>query len=489
MACGALSGDALLPMAIVQSVSPQHDVLRMRSFGTGGASDLIAAAAGAASAAARVAGAAARATGGDSYLPSGFGLASVFGLSAEVSSRFIPDDDPCMVWRRVMYCAPHVKIPGYLFISANLLHFQPDSGHEELREFGPEDYDVLVETRDILQCGAVTVPIEAPFGEVEPNPRARTRSAFFLQLQVRTLGGQAFCPAEDAANAWCVVFRLRSRDELHDTAKQLLAVLETARQEAPPRSHVNRTSVPFSSLDCAAEAEALWRQEMARRARAVDSGSPTACSSGSPGSAGTSSRGGGDSPARVFTHLEQVVLHPGNVDEPILTQSLAEQLFDYLPISVRAPGATDWLLCYTPKEHGTSLSTLYRRAADSEMTLLVVQDAEGNVLGGFAPQAWEQRGRFYGSGESFVFSFRRPLGGGEEELQVFTWTSQNSYFMYSDADLLAMGGGDGHYAIAISHDLLRGHSAPTPTFGNPCLASSEEFVVRDLELWAFEPVS
>lgn len=472
----------------------------MRSFGAGGASDFLAAAAGAANAAGRVAGAAARATGGDGYLQGGLGLASIFGLSGEVTSRYLPGDDPCLLRRRALYCAPHVKIPGFLFLSAELLHFQPDPGHEQLREFGPEEYDVLIEVHDILQCGAVSMPIEAPCGEVEPNPTARTRSAFFLQLQVKTLGGQTLCPAEDAANAWCVVFRLRSRDELHETAKQLLDVLDVSRKAAFV-SKGNRTSIPFSSLDCAAEAEALWRQEMARRSASADHSpavrqlpmprlrlvSDDTSGPGSPASAAGGCGGATESPKRFSTALlEQVVLHPGNVDEPLLTQSLASQLFEYLPISVRVPGATELVLRYSPKEHGTSLSTLYRLAAGAERTLLVVQDAEGNILGGFASQPWEQRGRFYGSGETFVFSFRHPLGGGERELRIYTWTSRNSYFMYSDSELLAMGGGDGHYAIAISHDLLRGHSAPTPTFGNPCLASSDEFVVRNLELWSFD---
>jgi len=85
-----------------------------------------------------------------------------------------------------------------------------------------------------------------------------------------------------------------------------------------------------------------------------------------------------------------------------------------------------------------------------------------------------------------VFSFEQL--GESPEVRVYPWTSQNSCFMYSDFELLAMGGGEGRHAVVVRSDLLRGNSSPTLTFGNPMLASSEEFVVRDIEIWAFEEI-
>merc|ERR1712194_365912 len=84
-------------------------------------------------------------------------------------------------------------------------------------------------------------------------------------------------------------------------------------------------------------------------------------------------------------------------------------------------------------------------------------------FGGFAPETWEPRHKFFGTPEAFVFSFSNTSA--EPEADVFTWTSSNNYFMYCDQNLLAMGGGDGRHAIAIRSDLLRGTSAPTSTFG------------------------
>lgn len=189
--------------------------------------------------------------------------------------------------------------------------------------------------------------------------------------------------------------------------------------------------------------------------------------------------------------MEAVALNPGSIlaGQTLLSRVLAESILDYLPVSLRLPGAIEWVLRYTPKAHGVSLATLYRNVADRDNTILIVQDSESRIFGGFAPSAWEPKGKFYGSGEAFVFSFSCLADpSAVPEFQLYPWTSANSFIMYSDSDLFAMGGGDGRHALAIRNDLLHGLSSPTATFGNPTLAASEEFVVRDLEVWALEEV-
>jgi len=181
----------------------------------------------------------------------------------------------------------------------------------------------------------------------------------------------------------------------------------------------------------------------------------------------------------------------------LLTPALAECILEYLPVSLRLPGTVEWVMRYSPKAHGVSLSTLYRNMADREKTVIIVLDSEARIFGGFAPACWRPTQKFYGSGEAFVFAFDAPAGAdghaeggvaGEPEMRAYAWTSTNSFFMYSDSHLFAMGGGDGKHAFAVRSDLLRGLSSPTETFGNPTLASSEEFVVRDFEMWSLEEI-
>ncbi|KAF6140675.1 hypothetical protein GIB67_013968 [Kingdonia uniflora] len=57
----------------------------------------------------------------------------------------------------------------------------------------------------------------------------------------------------------------------------------------------------------------------------------------------------------------------------------------------------------------------------------------------------------------------------------------NRYFTLCSTDFLALGGG-GHFALYLDGDLLRGSSSNSETFGNPCLAHTEDFDVKELEV-------
>ena len=62
------------------------------------------------------------------------------------------------------------------------------------------------------------------------------------------------------------------------------------------------------------------------------------------------------------------------------------------------------------------------------------------------------------------------------------WSKANQYFQFASSDSLALGGG-GHFALWLDSELAWGNSGRCDTFCSACLASSEEFRVRDVELW------
>jgi hypothetical protein len=185
-----------------------------------------------------------------------------------------------------------------------------------------------------------------------------------------------------------------------------------------------------------------------------------------------------------------VLLQTESGETPILTQSIAKSMKEALPLVLGLAGEVEWCLKYTPKTHGISMETLLRNVRRSKNTLIIVEDADGRIFGGFASEPWVPQGhrRFYGSGESFLFSYAREEDG-PPEIQLYPWTAKNNFIQYVDHDIIAMGCGDGQHAFALHEDLLRGHSSPTPTFGNPALAASEEFVVKDIEIWSLEMVA
>ena len=78
-----------------------------------------------------------------------------------------------------------------------------------------------------------------------------------------------------------------------------------------------------------------------------------------------------------------------------------------LPRAVRGYGGRRWSLLFSLRRNGASLETLLNRAAGRRDTLLVVRDARGAVFGGFAPEPWQRVRGYFGSGDSWVFTFER----------------------------------------------------------------------------------
>jgi len=254
----------------------------------------------------------------------------------------------------------------------------------------------------------------------------------------------------------------------------------------PPRRVVNDGRLPdiVDTVVGAAQTQlsSLWGKLQAA-AWEVGRSAAAAGEVGSPVPAARSRAGSGSPRRQRPSRGGPVALNPGGAGQTILTQALACSLLDFLPVNLRLPGVVEWVLRYTPKVHGVSMATLYRNLAGHSKTVLLVQDTHKHLFGGFAPEPWEPRFAFYGSGEAFVFSFGREDA---PQLHVYPWTSRNDFFMYADAGFLAMGGGDGQHAILVRSDLLHGASSPTATFENSILAESSEFIVRDIEVWALE---
>ncbi|XP_059527909.1 oxidation resistance protein 1 isoform X10 [Myotis daubentonii] len=104
---------------------------------------------------------------------------------------------------------------------------------------------------------------------------------------------------------------------------------------------------------------------------------------------------------------------------------------------------------------------------------------EWEVFGALASEPFKVSDGFYGTGETFVFTFR-------PEFEVFKWTGDNMFFIKGDMDSLAFGGGGGEFALWLDGDLYHGRSHSCKTFGNNTLSKKEDFFIQDIEIWAFE---
>ena len=208
-----------------------------------------------------------------------------------------------------------------------------------------------------------------------------------------------------------------------------------------------------------------------------------------------------DIPEPVDTHVDLApgplpALPPGGLlPGGVITEHLARCLATAFPGRTRL---ARWDLAYASRTDGISLRSLLRAGAHRSPSLLAVKDSAGGVFGAFVCEPWRVATRYYGTGESFVFTCV-PAAGAQPALatvtgdqaepapgvRIFKWSGRNAYFQLGQADALAVGGG-GAYALKMDDDLAQGLSGPCDTFASPCLASTPEFDILHVELWAFD---
>lgn len=80
----------------------------------------------------------------------------------------------------------------------------------------------------------------------------------------------------------------------------------------------------------------------------------------------------------------------------------------------------DWTLVYSINRDGVSMGTFFEKCKYWRYTLLVVRDTNNWVFGGFCCETWKKSTKFYGTGESFLFT----LQDGNEPT-CFRWTGEN----------------------------------------------------------------
>ncbi|XP_059753060.1 TLD domain-containing protein 2 isoform X2 [Balaenoptera ricei] len=165
---------------------------------------------------------------------------------------------------------------------------------------------------------------------------------------------------------------------------------------------------------------------------------------------------------------------------PAPEEPVAPQLAEASQLSLHLPPRVDghpWSLAFCTSRDGFSLRSLYRQMeGHSGPVLLVLRDQDGQMFGAFSSSAIRLSRGFYGTGETFLFSF-------SPQLKVFKWTGNNSFFVKGDLDSLMMGCGSGHFGLWLDGDLYHGGSHPCATFNNEVLARQEQFCIKELEAW------
>lgn len=88
------------------------------------------------------------------------------------------------------------------------------------------------------------------------------------------------------------------------------------------------------------------------------------------------------------------------------------------------------MLSYATVIHGTSFEVLFRLLGNLKVpNLLVLRDYDKNVFGAFFSEGWKRKELFYGTGETFLFTFKTT-----QELTRYKWTEQNNYFLLTNGE-------------------------------------------------------
>lgn len=146
-----------------------------------------------------------------------------------------------------------------------------------------------------------------------------------------------------------------------------------------------------------------------------------------------------------------------------------------------------WRLLYSTKLHGESFSKLTGAILNRGPTILVVNDQEGHVFGGFASSNWEFSSQFQGTEKSFLFSSEPSLG-----VYDCLGGSYNDHYMYLNIGQetmpngLGMGGQFDFFGLWLDQEFGIGHSKAKPlctTYKSPQLSKSENFKIEALNVW------
>uniref|UniRef100_A0A0G4I106 Oxidation resistance protein 1 n=1 Tax=Chromera velia CCMP2878 TaxID=1169474 RepID=A0A0G4I106_9ALVE len=110
--------------------------------------------------------------------------------------------------------------------------------------------------------------------------------------------------------------------------------------------------------------------------------------------------------------FEHIVVPDGAAT--FITRQMQEEIVKFLPSSL---SYRQWNLVFCTKKHGISIHNLFRRCHNAGPLLMVVQDMNRVVFGTFIPESLRSEKKYYGTGQTFVFTFKSDDVTDFEELR------------------------------------------------------------------------
>jgi TLD len=156
-----------------------------------------------------------------------------------------------------------------------------------------------------------------------------------------------------------------------------------------------------------------------------------------------------------------------------------------LPLALQ----NEWRFLFSSQIHGESFSTMLGKISNQGPTVLLIEDSNGYVFGGFATVSWALSPNFVGDETGFLFTTK-------PKMRCFPTTGYNDHYQYLNLHQqtmpngLGMGGQHNFWGLWLDSEYGLGESAESCTTyqGYTQLSATKNFKVRNIEVWAVGPV-
>uniref|UniRef100_A0A1Q3F8M4 MTOR-associated protein MEAK7 n=1 Tax=Culex tarsalis TaxID=7177 RepID=A0A1Q3F8M4_CULTA len=168
-------------------------------------------------------------------------------------------------------------------------------------------------------------------------------------------------------------------------------------------------------------------------------------------------------------------------DYPAFTD-LSQMLF----VNANLPTAQQnkWRFLFSSQIHGESFSTLLGRIVDQGPTVIIVEDSNGYIFGGYATDSWALGPNYLGNDTSFLFTLR-------PKMRTFCASGYNDHYQYLNLHQqtmpngLGLGGQHNYWGLWLDSEYGVGEcSESCTTFkGYFQMSATKKFTVRNVEVW------
>jgi len=168
---------------------------------------------------------------------------------------------------------------------------------------------------------------------------------------------------------------------------------------------------------------------------------------------------------------------------PILTNAIADKILPHIVPSAYKE-YRNWRLLYSLDCHGTHIQTMYDNVFEKSPLITAVMDEDGCIFGAFSTDYFRSETHYYGNGQTFLWKYTVDENG-NGVFNCFKATGSNHYYIISEKDYLAFGGGRG-FGLHLSDHFTYGFTDNCETYNNEVLACTKDFKCINVEIWCLE---